>query len=132
MSPPPIHLHLLTASRVRVDTGLELGLRDRGVFVSFASIDMVIVYLGKTCNYAKVMQPVRMTYKVATHDDEISGIRKNTWARILRRSSTKAEKKCKQLTYDSVVACVEVEEFASLLRWLRLPWSGKRYGAGRT
>ena len=66
-----------------MSSGLGFGLRDRGVFISFASIDMVIEYLSKTCNYAKVMQLKRMTYKVAAHDNYIMRIRKDTWAKIL-------------------------------------------------
>ena len=66
-----------------MNSGRELGVRDRGFFISFASIDTVIVYLGKTCNYAKVMQLERMTYKGAAHDDYMTSIRKDTCAKIL-------------------------------------------------
>ena len=48
-------------------------------FLAFTSIDSVAAYLDKTtCNYAKVMQPAKMTYKGAAIDEYILGVRKDT------------------------------------------------------
>ena len=48
-------------------------------FLAFTSIDSVAAYLDKTtCNYARVMQHAKMTYKGAAIDEYILGVRKDT------------------------------------------------------